>query len=278
MKKARGYAAWLAGEHRTTTAFAPTGSNQWIGFVLELMRRVRQQNIAKITKRWHQKVASDLYHIAIFETTFSRLGIDGDHRARGNYRQFAVSAIEAVLTAHMEPFKKRSELPKINRSAARQIERLTTVAYTLCQVLQSPGQLAASLFRTRSSPECGDGNRIVPTIAYQLGHCSTLFLSALDRGTKKHLEANSSTISAQFELPLKDPLFEVKDKLPNNLVVSINVLDECEDELVANQILVVLFRLARNLPLKFFITSRPDTAIRKNMIPTERMQLDIPST
>ncbi|KAB5592335.1 Vegetative incompatibility protein HET-E-1 [Ceratobasidium theobromae] len=144
----------------------------------------------------------------------------------------------------------------------------TTIACTLCQVLQSRGQLAASFFCTRISPECRDVNRIVPTIAYQLGHCSTPFLSALDRAIKKHVDASSLNISAQFELLLKNPLLEVKDKLPNTLVVVIDALDECEGNRAVTKILNVLSgsQFAGRLPVKFFITSRPDAAIRQVMI------------
>ncbi|KAB5590559.1 Vegetative incompatibility protein HET-E-1 [Ceratobasidium theobromae] len=141
----------------------------------------------------------------------------------------------------------------------------TTIAWTLCQVLQSRGQLAASFFCTRTSPECRDGNRIVPTIAYQLGHHSTPFLSALDQA----IDASPSNLSAQFEQLLMYPLLEVKHKLPNNLVVVIDALDECEDDRTVTQILDLLFQFIWNLPVKFFITSRPDAAIHEKMISPE---------
>jgi hypothetical protein len=142
----------------------------------------------------------------------------------------------------------------------------TTIACTLSEALESRGQLAASFFCTRTSPECRDANRIVPTIAYQLARRSTPFRSALDQVLEKDPDVASLNISTQFERLIKNPLLEVKDSLPNNLVVVIDALDECEDSRVIELILDTLFRFAANLPLKFFITSRPEPAIRSKMM------------
>ncbi|KAB5589314.1 Vegetative incompatibility protein HET-E-1 [Ceratobasidium theobromae] len=147
----------------------------------------------------------------------------------------------------------------------------TTIACTLAQVLQVRGQLAASFFCTRSSPECRDANRIVPTIVYQLARHSTPFQSALGRAMEKNPDAAASNISAQFEHLLKDPLLEAKDKLPNNMVVVIDALDECQDSQVVSQVLDVFFRFLGDLPVKFLITSRPETAIREKMMSAENV-------
>ncbi|KAB5590556.1 Vegetative incompatibility protein HET-E-1 [Ceratobasidium theobromae] len=108
----------------------------------------------------------------------------------------------------------------------------TTIACTLASQLESRGQLAASFFCTRTSPECRDADRI-------------------------------------FERLLKEPLEEVKDNMGNNLVVVIDALDECTDPQIVGQILDVLFRFVGNLPIKFFVTSRPEPIIREKMISPE---------
>ncbi|CAE6471647.1 unnamed protein product [Rhizoctonia solani] len=51
----------------------------------------------------------------------------------------------------------------------------TTIAYSACVALEARKQLAASFFCTRTSPECRDAKRIIPTIAYQLARRSTPF-------------------------------------------------------------------------------------------------------
>ncbi|KAB5590975.1 hypothetical protein CTheo_5591 [Ceratobasidium theobromae] len=151
----------------------------------------------------------------------------------------------------------------------------TTIACTFSGNLQLRGQLAASFFCTRTSPECRDANRIVPTIAYQLSRHSTPFRSVLGRALEKNPDVASLNITSQFEQLLKIPLFEVKDQLPNNLIVVIDALDECDDDRVVVQILDVLFRFSENLPIKFFVTSRPEPAIRERMLSPENVSRSI---
>ncbi|KAB5588204.1 Vegetative incompatibility protein HET-E-1 [Ceratobasidium theobromae] len=145
----------------------------------------------------------------------------------------------------------------------------TTIACTLASQLESRGQLAASFFCTRTSPECRDVDRIVPTIAYQLARRSTAFKSALCQALDNDPDIGSQNIFTQFKRLLKEPLVEVKDKIGNNLVVVIDALDECTDPQIVGQILDVLFRFVANLPIKFFVTSRPEAIIREKMISSE---------
>ncbi|KAB5590716.1 Vegetative incompatibility protein HET-E-1 [Ceratobasidium theobromae] len=140
----------------------------------------------------------------------------------------------------------------------------TTIACTLAQALESRRQLAASFFCTRTSHQCRDVNRIVPTIAYQLARFSTPFQFALCEAMQENPEASSLNISAQFKLLLENPLLRIKDALPNNLLVVVDALDECEDNRGVRTFLDVL--LSVNLPLKFFITSRPEAVIREKMV------------
>lgn len=151
----------------------------------------------------------------------------------------------------------------------------TTIACTLAIELESRGQLAASFFCTRTSPECRDANRIIPTIAYQLARQSTAFQSALCQVLGKDPDLGSRNISTQFDQLLKMPLEVVKGKMANNLVIVIDALDECEDTLAVGQILEVLFQFVTSLPIKFFITSRPEAAIREKMISAENASKSI---
>ncbi|KAB5587398.1 hypothetical protein CTheo_9166 [Ceratobasidium theobromae] len=151
----------------------------------------------------------------------------------------------------------------------------TTIACTLASQLESRGQLAASFFCTRTSPECRDADRIVPTIAYQLARCSAAFKSALCQALDKDPDISSRNIFTQFERLLKEPLEKIKDKMGNNLVVVIDALDECTDPQTVGQILDVLFRFVDNLPIKFFVTSRPEAIIREKMMSSENSSRSI---
>ncbi|KAB5590796.1 Vegetative incompatibility protein HET-E-1 [Ceratobasidium theobromae] len=151
----------------------------------------------------------------------------------------------------------------------------TTIACTLASQLESRGQLAASFFCTRTSPECRDADRIVPTIAYELARRSTAFKSTLCQALDKDPDIGSRNIFTQFQRLLKEPLEEAKDKMGNNLVVVIDALDECTDPQIVGQILDVLFRFVANLPVKFFVTSRPEAIIREKMMSSENSSRSI---
>ncbi|KAF8748165.1 WD40 repeat-like protein [Rhizoctonia solani] len=111
----------------------------------------------------------------------------------------------------------------------------TTVAYTFAETLKARKALGASFFCTRTSGECRDVGQVIPTIAYQLADYSPSFRSAC----------------------------EGRD--PEGLMVVIDALDECTNPSGAGLILDMLFRAAPNLPIKFFVTSRPEPDIRHRM-------------
>lgn len=142
----------------------------------------------------------------------------------------------------------------------------TTIACSFANRLEARIQLAASFFCTRTSPECRDASRIVPTIAYQLARYSIPFQSALCEVLGRDPDIGSKNIVKQFERLLKEPLLKVKDAIPNNLVVVIDALDECDDRSGVRLMLDLLFRFAPSLPLRFFVTSRPEPEIYSKMV------------
>ncbi|CUA75297.1 Vegetative incompatibility protein HET-E-1 [Podospora anserina] [Rhizoctonia solani] len=121
----------------------------------------------------------------------------------------------------------------------------TTIACTFSEVLERGKRLAASFFCTRTTAECRD-------------LCELL-------GDEPDL--GSKNIQKQFERLLHDPLSSasVKDAMPGNLVITIDALDECEDRNGVEMILDMLFRHGVNLPVKFFVTSRPEPEIYERM-------------
>ncbi|KAB5588069.1 Vegetative incompatibility protein HET-E-1 [Ceratobasidium theobromae] len=154
----------------------------------------------------------------------------------------------------------------------------TTIACSFATCLEERKQLAASFFCTRTSPECRNANRIVPTIAYQLARYSTPFQSALCEILGEDPDIGTKNIVKQFEQLLKEPLVKVKDAIPENLVVVIDALDECDDRRAVRLVLDLIFKHAPNLPLKFFVTSRPEPEIYSKMIaqiPTSRTILHL---
>ncbi|EUC53454.1 vegetative incompatibility protein HET-E-1, partial [Rhizoctonia solani AG-3 Rhs1AP] len=141
----------------------------------------------------------------------------------------------------------------------------TTIASTFCERSERRKLLAASFFCTRSSTECRDVTRIIPTIAYQLARYSIPFQSALCNILGQTPDIGSKNVLKQFEQLLKEPLQQVNDAMPDNLVVVIDALDECDDRNGVELVLDVLFRQAAHAPLKFLLTSRPEPEIYSKM-------------
>ncbi|KAG8757818.1 hypothetical protein FRC11_004248, partial [Ceratobasidium sp. 423] len=137
----------------------------------------------------------------------------------------------------------------------------TTIAYSFSESLEKQKTLGATFFCTRRSTDCHDAARIFPTIAYQLASYSTSFQHALCEVLSQSPDIIWQKISTQFERLIKDPLITVKGGLPENVVVIIDGLDECIDKRGVMQILGSLFQHAEALPLKFFVTSRPEADI-----------------
>ncbi|CAE6484566.1 unnamed protein product, partial [Rhizoctonia solani] len=138
----------------------------------------------------------------------------------------------------------------------------TTIAYTFCEQMKNRKLLAASFFCTHESTECSDVNRIIPTIAHQLAQYSIPVRSILSDVMGQNPEAGSRNISRQFDQLLVEPLQQVRDALPDRVVVVIDALDECKK---TDQLLDLLFRHASNMPLRFLFTSRPQTDIYVKM-------------
>ncbi|KAF8749270.1 WD40 repeat-like protein [Rhizoctonia solani] len=89
---------------------------------------------------------------------------------------------------------------------------------------------------------CGlpDVARIIPTVAYQLARYCIPFRSALCDILGNDPDLRTKDVTKQFERLLVDPLKTIKNDIPNNLVVVIDALDECNDQRGVEQVLDML--------------------------------------
>ncbi|CCO36098.1 Vegetative incompatibility protein HET-E-1 [Rhizoctonia solani AG-1 IB] len=142
----------------------------------------------------------------------------------------------------------------------------TTIAYTFSESLKARKTLGASFFCSRTSGECRDVSRIIPTIAYQLARYSRPFQVTLTHILGNDPDIGTQTITHQFERLIKEPLASVKDAMPTGLVIVIDALDECSNTEGVGMMLDMLFRMATSLPLKFFVTSRPEPSVHSRVL------------
>ncbi|KAG8783535.1 hypothetical protein FRC12_019623 [Ceratobasidium sp. 428] len=136
----------------------------------------------------------------------------------------------------------------------------TTIAYSFCRKLEDSRRLAASFFCSRQLPGCHDVDQIVPTVSSQLSQFSLPFRAAVSQVLQSDSYAHNQLVPDQFRQLILEPLVKSKNALPTDLVVVVDALDECDGNKGAD-IFMALLSNAGDLPIKFFVTSRPDAKI-----------------
>ncbi|QRV75744.1 Notchless protein [Ceratobasidium sp. AG-Ba] len=141
----------------------------------------------------------------------------------------------------------------------------TAIAYSLCQHLHKTSQLGASFFCSRQMPSCREVNRIMPSIAYQLSQFSLPFRHALSEVLQRSKGIQSQSLLDQFKHLVVVPLSKVSGTFPDGVTIVIDALDECEDKDGVYRMLGALLDHAAEIPVKFFVTSRPEAKIVDRM-------------
>ncbi|KAF8669025.1 WD domain, G-beta repeat [Rhizoctonia solani] len=137
----------------------------------------------------------------------------------------------------------------------------TTIAYSVCAELEKASQLGASFFCSRTMLECSQVKNIVPSIAYQLARFSLPFRNVLIEILGRKPDAHTQGLAEQYGHLIIEPLKKVRDSLPDDFIVVIDALDECNNEESVGQILDLLMTTPPTLPIRFLISSRPENEI-----------------
>lgn len=145
----------------------------------------------------------------------------------------------------------------------------TTIAYSFCQQLMVAKRLGASFFSSRSEDETADPSRVLPTIAYQLSRQSPAFSSALLASLENDEVLGRTPLESQFQRlilrPAKVSAAELRHK---QLAIVCDGLDECKRLIQMSEILSLWIQHALELPIRFFISSRPEAEITSNFLNT----------
>ncbi|KAG8699936.1 hypothetical protein FRC08_005024 [Ceratobasidium sp. 394] len=137
----------------------------------------------------------------------------------------------------------------------------TTIAYSLCEYLETTGMLSASFFCSRQLPICRDASRILPTISYQLALCSRPFRWAVSYILERNPDVYNQPIHEQFKKLIVIPLHKVRHTFLSDAIVVIDAIEECEDRDEVHWTLNALFKLALDMPVKLLVTSLPESDI-----------------
>ncbi|KAF8137957.1 hypothetical protein K438DRAFT_1738280, partial [Mycena galopus ATCC 62051] len=139
----------------------------------------------------------------------------------------------------------------------------SAVARSFCRMLRGDKQLGGSFFCLRGDANRGNPKRILPTLAMHLAPQNAAYkcalLVALDRGVTSNVN-----LEIQVENLLEMPLRSAHGGGLPPLVLVIDALDELDDEDTTKDLLRRLMSAVPGLPIKLFVTSRPERHIRPN--------------
>jgi hypothetical protein len=141
----------------------------------------------------------------------------------------------------------------------------STISRTVARSAKNRNHLGASFFFKRGEADRGNAKKFFPTLTRQL----ILWKPELRPGVQKALDNDpdiaSKSLREQFEKLLLQPLLglDQRDQPPQNTVIVIDALDECEHDQDVQTIIRLLPRLqeAISFRLRIFLTSRPELPI-----------------
>ena len=148
----------------------------------------------------------------------------------------------------------------------------SAVAQTLAEMYQRNERLAASFFFFRAAPSRSDGNTLIPTLVFQLirafpglkVHVEDKIRSSQNQlfFTRRQDQTVDLLLEPFHRLALQDHAID-DVSYPRPRLIIIDGLDECSDPDVQCDLLRIIAGAAFHLPypLRFFITSRPESHI-----------------
>ncbi|KAG8724226.1 hypothetical protein FRC09_020730 [Ceratobasidium sp. 395] len=142
----------------------------------------------------------------------------------------------------------------------------SSIATSVCLQLDDQRALASSFFCKRDSPELRDPRRVLTTIVYGLALRWEAYRDAVVSAIAEDPELHSKHIQPLYDSLVSKPLQNlIGAKQPAGiLVVVVDALDECGDDVTRKQLLVSLRGMSQLVPwLRLIITSRPDPEIRE---------------
>ncbi|KAF8804277.1 hypothetical protein BYT27DRAFT_7340295, partial [Phlegmacium glaucopus] len=143
----------------------------------------------------------------------------------------------------------------------------TTIAYSFSDILHEKDSLGGSFFCSHLRVDTSDVRCIIPTIALQLAKYLPSLSQLILNVVEANPECSSWRIDKQFRNFIVRPLTSACRGDREVVVVPVIVLDaldECSDQSLVDQLLSTILKHSASLPVKFFITSRPEISIKES--------------
>jgi hypothetical protein len=142
----------------------------------------------------------------------------------------------------------------------------SAVARSFGRILDAEGRLGGSFFCSRIGlAEQGNVKRIIPTLVSSLARRSADFKAALLAALENGDFSFHTNLDVQVRFLVDTVNTGLKRGDSCTFIFVIDAVDECADEDLTKDVLSRLIAVFPNLPLKLFVTSRPEPQIRSRM-------------
>ena len=162
------------------------------------------------------------------------------------------------IIADLEAWARDETAPKVYWLNGHLGTGKTSIAHTLSERLDMHQMLGASFFCSRFALR--DATRIIPTTATMLARSNPKIRSAIcEILTGDPDVANLNSLPHQFCSLIANPIKDVIDKdVKIYKVIIIDALDECSSQQLVVALIKAILNGIADIPLKFFIVTRPE--------------------
>ncbi|KIL64563.1 hypothetical protein M378DRAFT_44707, partial [Amanita muscaria Koide BX008] len=142
-------------------------------------------------------------------------------------------------------------------------------------------KVGATFFFFRSDPVRNDGNRLFPTLAWQLALSVPIVKDLIAFSLEEYPDLPRKTIEAQFKQLIAEPFLTIsagESAVPtSDRVIIIDGLDECSDVKLQQRILKIIGNAVADprFPLRFIVCSRSEAHIEDFFAQFQRPTLQI---
>jgi len=136
----------------------------------------------------------------------------------------------------------------------------SAIARSLCRFLDENGLLGGSFFCLRGNESRTNAKRILPTLAWFLTRQDSHYQTSLLQVLREAPDVAEYSIERQVDFLLQKPIHN-QQTTGHPLVLVIDALDECANASEVARLLKKLLSVGVDLPMKFFLTSRPERHI-----------------
>ena len=139
----------------------------------------------------------------------------------------------------------------------------TTIAYSFSEFLDESDSLGGTFFCSHLRADTRNVRCIIPTISLQLAHSFPPLSHLIMNVLEEHPDSSSWRIGKQFLNFMVKPLTAVYRDAKDVPVIVLDALNECSDQSLVAELLYEILTHSKSLPLKFFITSRPEVVLKE---------------